>query len=95
MTAAGRWISCLHFSHCLTKGVRRAQIVQKDWDGVDVYVVPTPDWDAETEESVRRELRKRLGESMDIRVHRVAGIPFDGGRKFKFVVSLLDSKEPE
>ena len=94
MTTAGRWISGLRFSHCLTKGVRRAQIVQKDRDGVDVYVVPTPDWDAETEESVRRELRKRLGESMDIRVHRVAGIPFDGGRKFKFVVSLLDSKEP-
>ena len=94
MTADGRWISGLRFSHCLTKGVRRAQIVQEDRNGVDVYVVPTPAWNNETEESVRRELRKRLGESMDIRVHRVAGIPFDGARKFKFVVSLLDSAGP-
>jgi phenylacetate-CoA ligase len=91
MTADGRWISGLRFSHCLTKGVRRAQIVQRSRAGIDVYIVPTPDWRDETEAAVRKDLEKRLGEPMAIRFHQVAEVPFQGSGKFKFVVSRIDS----
>lgn len=90
-TAEGRWISGLSFAFHLVKGVRMAQIVQRSRAGIDVYIVPTPDWRDETEAAVRKDLEKRLGEPMAIRFHRVAEVPFRGPGKFKFVVSRLDS----
>jgi phenylacetate-CoA ligase len=90
----GKWVSGLRFSFCLDRGTRIAQIVQQDRSGVDVYVVPTPEWGNETEESIRRELKLRLGESMDIRVHAVAEVPFGRRGKYKFVVNRLGSPDP-
>ena len=87
LTADNRWISGLHFAFFLVKGVRLAQLVQKQAKKLDVYLVPNKDYTENTEAVICGELKKKLGESMQICIHQVEDIPFRSSGKFKFVIN--------
>ncbi len=89
LTADGRWISITRFAFPLVEGVRKAQLVQEESLALDVYLVPGRGYNREGEAVLRAEYKKRLGEAMDIRIHRVEEVPFVTTRKFKFVVCKL------
>jgi phenylacetate-CoA ligase len=69
--------------------VAEAQILQQDAGRIDVLLVPRGDWRAETERSVTKELRSRLGEEIEIRIRRVDAIPREANGKFRAVKSAV------
>jgi len=85
----GKWVSGLTFAFYLAKGLRTAQLVQERRGSLEVYVVPAEDYCEETELHLRRELRKTVGESMEINIKRVEEVPYPSSGKFKFVVNRL------
>jgi phenylacetate-CoA ligase len=89
LTVDGRWVSGLPFPFWFVKGIRKAQLVQEEPLALDVYLVPDRDYNGEGESDLRADYKERLGEAMDIRIHRVEEVPFVKTRKFKFVVSKL------
>ena len=90
LTADGRWVSGLYRTLYLPPmGIRMAQLVQAEPLSVDVYLVPTKDYVQEVESHIRAELKRKLGEAMDIRIHRVEEVPYLASPKSKFVVSKL------
>jgi phenylacetate-CoA ligase len=89
LRADGRWISGLQREFYFAEGVREAQLVQEQRQNLDVYLVPAEGYGEETEIHLRTKLKKKLGESMKIHIHRVEEIPFRSPGKSKFVVNKL------
>jgi phenylacetate-CoA ligase len=69
--------------------VAEAQILQQDAHRIDVLLVPRGAWRAETERSVTKELRSRLGEEIEIRIRLVDAIPREPNGKFRAVKSRV------
>lgn len=70
--------------------IREAQIVQLEIDRILVRVVPTPGWNDETEERLRKELTRRVGTSIRIDVStQDQPLPRGPGGKLRSVVSDL------
>ncbi|HUT03893.1 MAG TPA: hypothetical protein VM163_08390 [bacterium] len=93
-TADGRWVSGLSFAFFFPKGIKRAQLLQKEKLTLDVYVVPNPEFDDETANTLRAELKRKLGEAMVVRIHTAEEVPYRSCGKFKFVISQMDEKPP-
>ena len=90
LSSEGKWISGLRFSFQSARGIRMAQLVQERRNALDVYLVPgTNEGRGEIERAVLEELKRRLGEAMDIRLRWVADVPFRFPGKFKFVINRL------
>ncbi len=89
MTADGRWVSGLHFAFFFAGAVEMSQVVQRERDALDVYLVPTDDYDDETDVHLTDILKKKLGRSMGVRIHHVKEVPFPSPGKFKFVINML------
>lgn len=86
----GRWVSGFGFTFFHAKGIRTAQIVQKQPDAVDLYLVTEKNYSDETDIHLTGELKKKLGESMKVRIHKIGEVPFHSSGKFKFVVNKLN-----
>lgn len=72
--------------------VREAQVVQRERHRVLVRVVPEPGYeDSSDEESLLRELRLRLGDTIRIDVERRTDLPRTRGGKTRLIVSELTS----
>ena len=69
--------------------VAEAQILQQDARKVEVLLVPHGAWQAETERSVIKELRSRLGEEIEIRIRVVDAIAREPNGKFRAVKSAV------
>ncbi len=67
--------------------IREAQIFQKNLDEIEFRVVKGSHYDATSEKRLIHETRKRIGESMTIRVQYVPAIERSARGKIKFVVS--------
>ena len=93
LNADGKWISGLYLSFDFASGLRMAQVIQEEPRSLDVYLVPSKDYSDETETFLHAELKKKLGESMKIRFHRVKQVPFRSAGKSKFIISRLKNKE--
>ncbi|OQY14617.1 MAG: hypothetical protein B6I30_00120 [Desulfobacteraceae bacterium 4572_187] len=89
LTSKGRWVSGLHFAFFFLQGIRMAQLVQARSHSLDVYLVPTKDYQDEIAFTLSHELKKKLGKSMEINIHLVPEIPYPSHGKFKFVVNKL------
>ena len=90
LTADGTWVSALAIQLYDIDGVGLTQLVQNDSFSLDVYIVTTSSFCKRTIGQVVNTFKKRLGTSMDIRVHPVKEIPFyKEGEKFKFVISHI------
>ncbi|MBN1592932.1 MAG: phenylacetate--CoA ligase family protein [Candidatus Coatesbacteria bacterium] len=95
LTADGRWVSGLHFAFFLPKGIRRAQLLQKEELGLDVYLVPNREFAEDTAKLLTADLKKKLGDAMEIRIHMVEEVPYRSCGKFKFVINQMDKKPPK
>jgi hypothetical protein len=69
--------------------VAEAQNLQQDAGRIDALQEPRGDGRAETERSVTKELRSRLGEENEIRIRRVDAIPREANGKFRAVKSAV------
>ena len=85
----GKWVSGPGFPFNYAKEIRKVQLVQRERFVVDLYLVPMRDYNDETATFMHRELNKKLGESMDILIHRVDEVPYLKPGKFKFVIWAL------
>ena len=88
-TLDGRLISGLNQVLEWLPGVHEAQVRQDELAAIDVLLV-TSSAITETQESVlRREMRKRAGDALSVRVRRVDAIPRLPNGKFRAVVSTI------
>lgn len=68
-------------------GVERFKIIQESTRQVRVLVVPGRQWSPETEDGIRRGIRRRMGSTVGVEVERVEGIPAERSGKYRYVVS--------
>jgi len=69
--------------------VAEAQILQQDARRIEVLLVPRATWNAESERSVTKELRSRLGEEIEIRIRVVDAIAREPNGKLRAVKSTV------
>jgi len=94
INAQGKEISGLQNTFKYAEGIKLSQIVQKEAGAIDVYIVPIKHFDEKLKDLVIEVLRKELGDSTAIHIHVVDDIPYRKPGKFKFVVSLINDKQP-
>lgn len=70
-------------------GVERFKIEQVSIDLTVVKVVAGREFDLTAEQCIVRDFKKRLGDTVDIRVERVSEIPAEASGKFRYVVSQV------
>ena len=92
LNAKGKWVSGLQFIFLpFVQEIHTAQLVQKQRKTIDVYIIPAKDYSNQTKIRLNNEFKKKLGESMKIRIQPVQEIPFRSSGKFKFVVNKLET----
>lgn len=69
--------------------VREAQILQERIDAITVRIVRRPEYGQKDQEKLVAELRKRVGEELDIRLLYVDDISRSPGGKYRAVVSTI------
>lgn len=69
--------------------VKRYQVVQRELAALDVSVVPDSGFSQATQELIRSELAKVVGDSVEIRIHVVDDIPASGSGKFRVAICEL------
>lgn len=94
LTAEGRWVSGLSFAFLFAEGIQRAQLVQNERLALDVYLVPARDYSDATDRFLTTELKKKLGQQVEIRIHLAEEVPYRSCGKFKFVINKMDDKPP-
>lgn len=89
VTPDGRWIGRLDHIFKDQLAVAEAQIVQQRPEAIEVRVVPHGNWDDASERSLRKEIRARLGDAIEIEMRIVETIPREPNGKFRAVKSAL------
>jgi len=69
--------------------VEASQIVQDDYDSIEIRVVPREGYSDADTQHLLREFRERLGEDVRVRVTKVAELERSRSGKFKWVVSKV------
>lgn len=67
-------------------GILEAQIRQDQIDQIDIFIVPTTDYSDTVENQLLTNARERLGESIQIKFHRVETVPRTSNGKLRGVV---------
>ncbi|HMK36208.1 MAG TPA: hypothetical protein VK463_14135 [Desulfomonilaceae bacterium] len=75
-------------------GIFEAQIVHESLDSLRVKLVPAPDHHSEAEHALLHNLRKKVGDGIDITFETVQEIPRGPNGKFRSVVSLCKDDYP-
>lgn len=90
-TTAGNILPGEFFPHMLkdVNGVRRFQVVQESLARFTLKIVPGPEFNADQEAYVRREIGKVLGSDASLDLQRVDDIPLTASGKFRVTVSRL------
>lgn len=90
-TADGRLIPGEYFVHTLMslRGFRHYQVVQRSLDALVVRMVPDEACDATTEDAIRAELRKLVGDSIAIGFERVETIALTASGKRRVTICEL------
>jgi phenylacetate-CoA ligase len=90
--AEGRKIHGEYFTHLFygLDGIARFQLVQETLSEFQLKIVRNPDhWQDSTERFLRDELRKVFGDSMQLQIDHVDGIPATASGKFRFTISKV------
>ena len=87
----GRLISSSTLTHPFKPLVRveKSQIVQEAIDRLLIRIVPRPGYDEEDTRHLLREMQRRVGPDMRIRVEIVDDVPLGASGKYRWVVSKL------
>lgn len=75
-------------------GLRAFKIVQESLDLTRVLVVPEGELPPGAERHIQEAFRARLGDTVAVRVERVAEIPHEASGKYRYVMSRVDSERP-
>lgn len=94
VTPDGRWIGRMDHVFKEQLAIAEAQILQEDASAIDVLIVPRAEFDAAAEARVLGEIRMRLGDEIDVRLHRVEKIPREANGKFRAVKSRI-GRQPD
>jgi phenylacetate-CoA ligase len=86
-TRSGRIVGRLDPIYKGLAGVRESQIVQPDIDNIVVYIVTASGYEAWMEDSLLKELKKRVGLDINITVSYVPEIPRTSSGKMRAVIS--------
>jgi phenylacetate-CoA ligase len=89
VTPDGRWVGRLDHIFKDQLDIAEAQILQEDVDSIEVRVVPRLSFDARAEQALRKEIRSRLGNEIQIELRRVEEIPREANGKFRAVKSAV------
>jgi phenylacetate-CoA ligase len=89
VTPDGRWVGRLDHVFKEQLDVAEAQIRQERREAIEVFVVPRATWSPASEVALRKEIRARLGEEIEITIHSVPAIAREANGKFRAVVSTL------
>jgi phenylacetate-CoA ligase len=89
--ADGRMISPSVLTHPFKPmhTVEASQIVQDDYDSIEIRVVPGPGYSEADTRHLLREFRQRLGEGVHVRVTQVPELERSRSGKFKWVISRV------
>ena len=92
-TADGRLIPGEYLVYAMlnARGVRQYQVVQRSLDALVVRLVPDADFDPGVQDAIRRELRKLLGDSIDVGFETVDAIALTASGKRRVTVCELPS----
>ncbi|WP_266182497.1 phenylacetate--CoA ligase family protein [Dyella humicola] len=90
-TADGRYLPGEFFPHMLkdVPGIARFQLVQRQLERLDLSIVRDADFNDDSLITIRREVRKVLGESIELDCHFVDDIPLTRSGKTRVTVSEL------
>jgi len=89
VTPDGRWIGRLDHIFKEQRGVAEAQILQQRQGAIEVRIVPRGIWGPASEHSLLKEIRARLGDTIEIEMRLVETIPREANGKFRAVKSAL------
>jgi phenylacetate-CoA ligase len=89
VTPDGRRVGRLDHIFKELPDVAEAQILQETQEAIDVLVVPRTRWKADSERSLLKEIRSRLGEEIGVNVRQVDAIPREANGKFRAVKSRV------
>jgi phenylacetate-CoA ligase len=90
-TPDGRILTGMFFPFLLKEvpGVRQYQIVQRQLDQLDMSLVRTSAFNDDSLAMIHHELRKVLGDSVELHCHFVDEIPLTRGGKTRLTISEL------
>ena len=94
VTPEGRRIGRLDHIFKGQRGLIEAQIRQSEPGSIDVLFVAGNRYGPESDQALVREIRLRLGETIDIRLLPVEAIPREANGKFRAVKSTLPRNGP-
>ena len=89
VTPDGRRVGRLDHIFKEQRDVAEAQILQETQEAIEVLVVPLASWKADSERSLLKEIRSRLGEEIGVTVRQVDAIPREANAKFRAVKSRV------
>jgi len=89
ITPDGRQLGRLDFLFKETKQVREAQLIQNEPDLVVVRVAKRSDYSPDDESNLLKNLRRYLGDVIQIRLEYVDAIPREANGKFRQIVSTV------
>jgi phenylacetate-CoA ligase len=72
--------------------VNAFKIIQESLEEVLVQVVPLENFNTEVEAKIIKGLKSRLGQSVNIRVERLAEIPAEPSGKHRYVKCLIENR---
>ncbi|MCS5619547.1 MAG: hypothetical protein NZ808_06785 [Myxococcota bacterium] len=93
VTPSGRMIGRMDHIFKSMEQVEEAQILQTSRAGIEVVYVPGPKFDVAAEQKLRREIRSRLGNELDVSLHGVSEIAREANGKFRAVKSTVGTYE--
>ena len=89
MTPDGRLVGRLDHIFKDQLDIAEAQILQETRGSVEIRLVPRPEWNAESERELTKQIRARLGDEIRIDLRLVAAIPREPNGKFRAVKSRI------
>jgi phenylacetate-CoA ligase len=90
ITKDGRFIGRIDEAFHDSFGIKMSQIVQKKAGQIVVRIVKTESFSSEDLNKLDYQLRKRLGQDMEIRYEFVDEVQLVGSGKYRFVISEID-----
>lgn len=94
VTPDGRWVGRLDHIFKDQLDIGEAQIVQSEKSSIEVRIVVRPSFDGQSEKSLLKEIRARLGSEIRVDLRRVEEIPREANGKFRAVKSSVGKAEP-
>ena len=93
VTPDGRFVGRLDHLFKDSHTVKLAQIIQNDLNEIILRIVKTESYTAKDEQTILKEARLRLGDSIKIQFDYVDHISKETSGKFKFIVSTIEKKK--